>query len=327
VVNASMYDGATAMAEAVLMALRVVSSSQRILMSRALHPQWREVTRVFVESAGATIVDIDVGPDGRTDMAHVERELAGGAAAVMLGYQSFFGTFDDLPAGRALCDKHGAMLVAAFQEAAAFGLITPPGELGADIIVGEGQSLGVPASLGGPHLGLFGTREKFLRQMPGRLAGETVDSRGNRGFVLTMSTREQHIRREKATSNICTNVALMATASTIAMTLLGPTGLATVARASHLRAEETKAKVFALAGFGPYFADAPTFNEFVVRTPKPATAYVDALAPRKIAPGIARGAFAKELGDPGLEHALLIAATELTTEADIDALVAGLASV
>ncbi len=328
VVNASMYDGSTALAEGALMAMRVAGTgSQRILLSRALHPQWREVTRVFVENAGGSIVDIDVGPDGRTDMAHVERELVGGAAAVMLGYPSFFGTFDDLPAGRALCDKHGAMLVASFQEAAAFGLITPPGELGADIIVGEGQSLGVPASLGGPHLGLFGTREKFLRQMPGRLAGETIDSRGNRGFVLTMSTREQHIRREKATSNICTNVALMATASTIAMTLLGPNGLATVARASHLRAEETKTKVFALPGFTPYFADAPTFNEFVVRTPKPATAYVDALAPRKIAPGIALGAFANELGDPGLEYALLIAATELTTEADIDALVAGLASV
>jgi len=361
VVNASMYDGSTALAEAALMAMRVSSSnsparharprspdeaglkaaeegattdprvvaanSQRILLSRALHPQWREVTRVFVESAGGTIVDIDVGRDGRTDLAHVERELEAGAAAVVLGYPSFFGTFDDVAGGRVLCDKHGALLVASFQEAAAFGLITPPGELGADIIAGEGQSLGVPASFGGPHLGLFGTREKYLRQMPGRLAGETVDSRGNRGFVLTMSTREQHIRREKATSNICTNVALMATASTIAMTLLGPNGLATVARASHLRTEETKEKVTRLPGFALYFADSPTFNEFVLRTPKPAATYVDALAPRKIAPGIALGAFAKELGDPGLEHALLIAATELTTEADIDALAAGLASV
>lgn len=147
VVNASMYDGSTALAEAALMAMRVSGKSQRILLSRALHPQWREVTRVFVESAGGTIVDIDVGKDGRTDLAHVERELEAGAAAVMLGYPSFFGTFDDLPGGRALCDKHGSLLVASFQEAAAFGLITSPGELGADIIVGEGQSLGVPASL------------------------------------------------------------------------------------------------------------------------------------------------------------------------------------
>ncbi len=326
VVNASMYDGSTAQAEAALMAIRVSGKSQRILLSKALHPEWREVTRLFVENAGGTIVDIDVDARGCTDLAHVERELEGGAAAVMLGYPTFFGTLDDLPAARALCDASGALLVASFQEAAAFGLITPPGELGADIIAGEGQSLGVPASLGGPHLGLFGTREKFLRQMPGRLAGETVDARGNRGFVLTMSTREQHIRREKATSNICTNVALMATASTIAMTLLGPNGLATVAKASHLRAEEAKAKVFAIAGFTPYFADSPTFNEFVVRTPKPAQHYVDVLAPQKIAPGIALGGYAKELGDAGLANALLIAATELTTEADIDALVAALAA-
>lgn len=326
VVNASMYDGSTAMAEAALMAIRVSGKSQRILMSRALHPEWREVTRLFVENAGGSVVDIDVDAHGCTDLGHVQRELEGGAAAVVLGYPTFFGTLDDLPAARSLCDASGALLVACFQEAAAFGLITPPGELGADIIAGEGQSLGVPASLGGPHLGLFGTREKFLRQMPGRLAGETVDARGNRGFVLTMSTREQHIRREKATSNICTNVALMATASTIAMTLLGPGGLETVAKASHLRAEEAKAKL-AAAGFPAYFTPSPTFNEFVVRTPKPAEHYVDALAPRKIAPGIALGPYAKELGNAGLEHALLVAATELTTEADIDALVAALAAV
>ncbi len=328
VVNASMYDGSTAVAEAALMALRVAQgSSQRILISRALHPEWRQVTRVFVSNVGAELVDVPVARDGRTDLAALERELEAGAAAVLLGYPSFFGTLDDLVTARALCDRHGALLVATFQEATAFGLVRPPGELGADIIAGEGQSLGVPASLGGPHLGLFGTREKFLRQMPGRLAGETVDVRGNRGFVLTMSTREQHIRREKATSNICTNVALMATASTIAMTLLGPRGLETVARASHLRAEETKRAVFALPGFSPYFEGATTYNEFVVRTPEPAARYVEALAPRRIGPGVALGPYAGELGDPGLEHALLVAATELTTSAQIAALAEGLASV
>jgi glycine dehydrogenase subunit 1 len=310
------------------MALRAAPNKpQRIILSQALHPHWREVTKVMLAGVGAAVVDVPFGKDGRTDLAAVERELAEGAAAVCLGYPTFFGTLDDLGAARALCDKHGSLLVAAFEEAVAFGLLTPPGELGADIVCGEGQSLGVPSSLGGPHLGLFGTREKFLRQMPGRLAGETVDVRGNRGFVLTMSTREQHIRREKATSNICTNVALMATASTIAMTLLGPRGLETVARASHLRAEETKARVLAVPGFALYFEASPTFNEFVVRTPKPAKVYVDALAPKKVAPGVALGEFATTLGDAGLEHALLIAATELTTPEDIDALVAGLASV
>jgi len=327
VVNASMYDGSTALAEAMLMALRLVPDKpRRVLLSRALHPQWREVTRVYAQGAGAELIDIGLTAQGTTDLAHVERELEAGAVGVCLGYPTFFGTLDDLAQARALCDRHGALLIAAFEEATAFGLLTTPGELGADIIVGEGQSLGVPASLGGPHLGLFGTREKFLRQMPGRLAGETVDTRGNRGFVLTMATREQHIRREKATSNLCTNVALMATASTIAMTLLGPTGLATVARASHLRAEEAKARVLALPGFSPYFADSPTFDEFVVKTPRPAQHYVDTLAPRRLAPGIALGQFSRELGLPGLEHALLITATELTTPEDIDALAHGLDS-
>jgi glycine dehydrogenase subunit 1 len=327
VVNASMYDGSTSLAEAALMALRLLrDKSDRVIVSRALHPEWREVTRMNVENTGAKTVDVPFGRDGRTDLAAVERELQEGACAVCLGYPTFLGTFDDLAAARALCDKYGALLIASFTEATAFGLVTPPGELGADIIVGEGQSLGVPASLGGPHLGLFGTREKYLRQMPGRLAGETVDVRGNRGFVLTMSTREQHIRREKATSNICTNVALMATCSTIAMTLLGPNGLATVARASHLRAEEAKARLCALPGFSLYF-DSPTYNEFVLRTPKLASHYVDALAGEQIGAGIALGAYVRELGEPGLEHGLLIAATELTTSEAIDALVEGLARV
>ena len=327
VVNASMYDGSTALAEAALMALRVMRDKpQRVILSRALHPEWREVTRLFLENLGASAIDAPVGPDGRTDLAAVERLLEDGAAAVCLGYPNFFGTFDDLPAARALCDKHGSLLVAAFQEALAFGLVEPPGQV-ADIVAGEGQSLGVPASLGGPHLGLFGTREKFVRQMPGRLAGETVDTRGNRGFVLTMSTREQHIRREKATSNICTNVALMATSATIAMTLTGKAGLGLVSTASHLRAEETKAAVLALPGFSLYFADAPTYNEFVVKTPKPAADIVDALAKEQIGAGIALGRYAAELGDSGLSHALLITATELTTPDDISALTEALARV
>lgn len=328
VVNASMYDGSTAVAEAALMALRLSKvKSRRVLVSRALHPEWRQVTRLMVQGVGGELVDVPVTRDGRTDMSVVERELERGAAAILLGYPSFFGTLDDVAQARALCDRHGGLVVATFQEAVAFGLLEPPGALGADIVAGEGQSLGVPASLGGPHLGLFGTREEFLRQMPGRLAGETVDTRNNRGFVLTMATREQHIRRERATSNICTNVALMATASTIAMTLLGPRGLETVARASHLHAEAAKARVLALDGFSSYFEPGATFNEFVVRTPTPAQAYVDALAPKRIAPGLALGAYRAELGDEGLDHALLIAATELTAAEHIDALVEGLASV
>lgn len=324
VVNASMYDGSTALAEAALMALRVMRDKpQRVILSRALHPEWREVTRLFLENLGATAIDAPVGKDGRTDLAAVEPLLADGATALCVGYPTFFGTFDDLQAARALCDKHGSLLIASFQEALAFGLVEPPGQI-ADIVVGEGQSLGVSASLGGPHLGLFGTREKFVRQMPGRLAGETVDSRNNRGFVLTMSTREQHIRREKATSNICTNVALMATSATIAMTLTGKEGLAQVSRASHLRAEETRTAVLAVPGFSMYFEDSPTYNEFVVRTPVPADELVARLAKDQIAPGISLARFKAELRDEGLTHALLITATELTTPEEIAALVEGL---
>ena len=321
VVNASMYDGATALAEAALMALRCQRNKPaRIIVAKTIHPQYRDVTRLFVESADAAIVETPWGADGTADLAAIERELVEGAAAVCLGYPNFFGGFDDLAAARKLCDAHGAMLIATFTEAVAFGLVTPPGALGADIIAGEGQSLGVWAQNGGPHLGLFGTREKFLRQMPGRLAGESVDTRGNRAFVLTMSTREQHIRREKATSNICTNVALMATAATIAMTLTGPDGLATVARASHLRAEEAKAALTKLPGFAALFGG-PTFNEFVVRTPIPAEQLVDRLAAQRIAPGLALGTF-----DAALDHALLVTATELTTSDEIARLAEALAA-
>jgi glycine dehydrogenase subunit 1 len=331
VVNASMYDGATAVAEAALMALRCQKApSNRVIVSRAIHPHYRETTKLFVESMGAEYVEVGFTEAGVTDLDAVARELekgvvgpdgtrSSGAAAVCLGYPTFFGTLDDLARGRALCDAHDAMLVSTFSEAVAFGLIEPPGSFGPDIVAGEGQSLGVPASNGGPHLGLFGTSEKLVRQMPGRLAGETVDSRGNRGFVLTLSTREQHIRREKATSNICTNVALMATASTIAMTMLGPNGLETVARASHLRAEETKAAVLALPGFSARFQNAPTFNEFVVRTPAPAAEIVAVLADEGVAPGVALSAF--DYAEP---DALLVTATELTTPEDIARLVAGL---
>ncbi len=320
VVNASMYDGATAVAEAALMALRCKQGSNRILVSRAIHPHYRETTQLFVETMGATYVEVPFDSRGVTDMAALEAALAEGAAAVIVGYPTFFGTLDDLTQARDLCDRHGAMLVSTFSEAVAFGLIEPPGSFGPDIVAGEGQSLGVPASNGGPHLGIFGTREKFVRQMPGRLAGETVDARGNRGFVLTLSTREQHIRREKATSNICTNVALMATAATIAMTLLGPDGLARVARASHLRAEEAKAAITTLPGFGAYFPDSPTFNEFVVRTPVPSAAIVEALAAEHIAPGIALSRF-----DASMENALLVTATELTSAEDIATLRTALA--
>ncbi len=320
VVNASLYDGSTSVAEAALMALRAGRRKpQRVVVSRALHPEYREVTRMYVESGGAEVVEVPWDARGVTDLAAAEQALAEGAAALIVGYPTFFGTLDDLVAARALCDAHGALLVATFQEALAFGLLTPPGELGADIIAGEGHSLGIAQGFGGPHLGLFASRDKLIRQLPGRVAGQTVDNRGNRGFVLTMSTREQHIRRDKATSNICTNQGLMATAATMYMTLLGPDGLAQVARASHLRAKQLEAAVAALPGWSLAFEGSPTFNEFVARAPRPGAEVVDALADQGIAPGVALGRF-----DDSLESALLMTATELTTSADIERLVAAL---
>ncbi len=318
VVNASMYDGSTAVSEAALMAARV-TKRDRVLVTEALHPEYRQVMSVTCEAAGLKLETIPVTARGVTDLAAAEARLGSDVACLVVGYPTFFGTLDDVQAAADLCHAHGALLVSGFSEAIAFGLLTPPGALGADIVAGEGQSLGVAPSFGGPHLGLFAARDKHVRQMPGRIAGETVDARGNRGFVLTLSTREQHIRRERATSNICTNQGLMATAATIYMTLLGPTGLEKVARASHLLAERTKQAICALPGYALAF-DAPTFNEFVVRTPAPAADIVAALAAEGIAPGVALGRW-----DDRYRDALLVTATETTKLAEIDALTAALA--
>jgi len=322
VVNASLYDGSTAMAEAALMGLRLAKKKAPVVaVSGALHPEYRAVTQLYVESGGSRVTELPYTAAGVTDLDAAEAALADGAAALIVGYPTFFGTLDDLARARQLCDAHGAIMIVVFQEALSFGLVTPPGAFGADIVAGEGQSLGVAPSFGGPHLGLFAVKSEHIRQMPGRIAGETVDSHGARGFVLTMSTREQHIRRERATSNICTNQGLMATAATMYMTLLGPDGLGRVARACHLRAEQMKAAVTALDGFASWF-DGPTFHETVIRTPRPAAEIVDALAARGVAAGVDLGQY-----DPALDHALLLTATEVTTNAEIDALVEGLAAI
>ncbi|TNF36477.1 MAG: aminomethyl-transferring glycine dehydrogenase subunit GcvPA [Deltaproteobacteria bacterium] len=322
VVNASLYDGATAMAEAALMGLRLARKKAPVVaVSGALHPEYRAVTRLYVESGGSQVEELPYTSAGVTDLVAAEAALAAGASALVVGYPTFFGTLDDLARVRELCDAHGAIMVVVFQEALSFGLLTPPGAFGADIVAGEGQSLGVAPSFGGPHLGLFACKEEHIRQMPGRIAGQTIDVDGRRGFVLTMATREQHIRRERATSNICTNQGLMATAATMYMTLLGPDGLGRVSRACHLRARQLADAVTALDGFDPWF-DGPVFHELVVRTPRPAQEIVDALADRGIAAGVPLGQY-----DAAMDHALLLTATELTSTGDIEALVAALAAI
>ena len=320
-VNASLYDGSTAVAEAALMACRV-TRRRRVLISTVLHPEYRATVQTTLRASDLEITEIPFTEAGQTDLAALEAALGDDAACAVLGYPTFFGTLDDLPAAAQLLAAKSpkTMLVAAFQEAVAFGLLEPPGTLGADIIVGEGQSLGVPASFGGPHVGLFATSRRHIRQVPGRLAGKTVDSRGQDGFVLTLSTREQHIRRDRATSNICTNQGLMATAATIHMTMLGPHGLAAVARASHLAAEHAKRVVTALPGYALRFPRSPTFNEFVVQTPAPAAELVAGLAGEGVAPGIDLGRYRDDWS-----HLLLITCTELTSPEDIDLLASGLA--
>ncbi len=320
VANASMYDGATAVAEAALMAARV-TRRKRVLVSGAIHPDYLSVVRLSLEATGIQLDVLPTTDAGTTDLAAAAAALSDGegpVAGLVVGYPNFFGALDDVPAAAELAHDAGALLIATFHEAAAFGLLEPPGALGADIVAGEGQSLGLGVQFGGPHLGLFATRERYLRQMPGRLAGETVDTRGERGFVLTMATREQHIRRERATSNICTNVALMATAASIYMTLLGPRGFQAIARASHLRAEQLKAALGGLEGFGLRYPS-PTFNEFVLTTPRPAQALVDELSAQGIAAGVPLSRFW-----PERDHELLVAATEQTRQAQIDEVVAAL---
>jgi len=319
VVNASMYDGATSVAEAALMAARVTRRDS-IIISETVHPEYREVVRSYTESSGFELLSVPPTADGVADLEAIRSLMSERSAGVIVGYPNYFGLLDDVTGAAEIAHEGGAQLIAAFQEAFAFGVLTPPGKLGADIVVGEGQSLGVPPSYGGPHLGLFGCRQKQVRKMPGRLAGQTVDNKGERGFVLTMSTREQHIRRDKATSNICTNQGLMATASTIYMAMLGPHGLEKISRACHLRAEQTKRAITAIEGYSLRFQGA-TFHEFVVNTPRPAEEIVRDLAKQGVAPGIAL----TRLGD-GWSNALLVTATELTSDEHIATLCEALAS-
>lgn len=315
VANASLYDGSTACAEAVMMARRVTRRRKAVL-SGGLHPQYAAVTRTIATAEGMEIARRPASVDGEADvLAAIDSETA----CVVVQTPNVFGTVTDVTAIAEAAHAAGALLVVVTTEAVALGLLKSPGEMGADIAVAEGQSLGVGLNFGGPYVGLFACREKFVRQMPGRLCGETVDAEGRRGFVLTLSTREQHIRREKATSNICTNSGLCALAFSIHMTLLGGTGLRRLAEVNHGRARALAAALARTPGvevLTPRF-----FNEVAVRVPGSAAALVEALAGE----GILAGVPVSRL-DPtaGMDDILLLAATETTSVADIDALVAAL---
>jgi glycine dehydrogenase subunit 1 len=318
VANASMYDGATSCAEAVMMANRL-THRKKTMLAGDLHPHYRDTTLTYARFAGFDIVARPPQPDEPEDIASLVTE---DVACVVVQNPGVFGHVHDLAPLAEACHSKGALLVVAVTEAVSLGLIKSPGEMGADIVAAEGQSLGNALSFGGPYVGLFATRDKFVRQMPGRLAGETADAAGRRGWVLTLSTREQHIRREKATSNICTNSGLCALAFTVHLALLGEAGFTRLAAINHARAVGVAEQVATLPDvrlLTPAF-----FNEFTLRLPRPAPPVVDALAKR----GVLAGVPASRLWpDAGLDDLLIVAVTELNTDGDAAALTQGLREV
>ena len=316
VANASMYDGSTAMAEAYLMARRV-TRRDKVVVARSVHPEYREVARTYAQHGDGEIVEL--GVDEKTGRIADLAALDDKTAALVVQSPNFFGCVEDL---RSLADAAhavGALFVVVVTEAISLGLLNSPGSCGADIVVGEGQSFGIPMSFGGPHVGLFATQEKFIRQMPGRLCGIAYDKNGNRGFVLTLSTREQHIRREKATSNICTNQGLIALAATIYMETMGKKGLQEVATQNAQKAAYAKNAIAAVEGYSIPFSS-PTFNEFVVRAPRSATEVLEQLrTSSKIIGGLPLSKYYS-----GHENDFLVTVTEMNSKQQIDDLVAGL---
>jgi glycine dehydrogenase subunit 1 len=322
VANASMYDGASGAAEAVLMARRI-KRRPNVVVSEGLHPEYIETIRTYIRGLGddASLVIAPLGSDGRTDWGATSDLLTAETAAILVGYPNFLGCVEDLGAARATADAQGALLVTATSEPYALSVLQAPGACGADICVGEGQALAVPPQYGGPGVGLFGASQAFVRQMPGRLVGRTVDSEGRRGYVLTLSTREQHIRREKATSNICTNHGLIALAMTIRTAMLGRRGFKQAGRRCLSAAHYLRAAFQALNDFElPY--SGPVFNEQVVRSKsRDASEVVGALAEQGIIAGVDLGRFRAQW-----RKDVLVAVTELHTREDLDRLVSALAA-
>jgi glycine cleavage system P protein (glycine dehydrogenase) subunit 1 len=312
--NAGVYDGATAAAEAVLMALRLRSDRRTVLLSRALHPQYRQVIATYLEGVrDVAIVEVPYGADGATVLP--AREVLAAAACLVLGYPNVFGAIESLSRAVAAAHAVDCLLVSVTTEALALALLRTPGASGADIAVAEGQSLGLPLAYGGPGVGLFTSRQEFVRNLPGRLVGETVDGQGRRGFVLTLATREQHIRRERATSNICTNHGLCALQVTIYLSLLGRRGLRALAERNAQRAHGLAER---LAGLGRLRFPAPYFNEFVLQLPDARRRWERALA-RGVVAGLPLGSWY-----PELEDCLLVCATEVHEGEAMDRLIAAL---
>ncbi|MFP4428464.1 MAG: aminomethyl-transferring glycine dehydrogenase subunit GcvPA [Desulfovermiculus sp.] len=309
--NASMYDGASALAEALLMALRIGKRKFTVALSTAIHPHYRQVVATYLEPMGFTIVELPWGQDGRSDLSDLPRE---DLAAVAVQSPNFFGCIEDLAACARAAHSSQALFITAFTEPLAYGLIPSPGSQGADIACGEGQSLGIAQSFGGPGLGMFCSLKKYMRNIPGRLVGQTQDHQGNRGYVLTLATREQHIRREKATSNICSNQGLCATTAAMYLASVGGTGLRELARLNRDKAEYVRQEFLAKGCSLPF--SAPGFNEFVIQLPRNAEEVFARCTEQGIVPGLPLGRFYA-----GLEDHLLICVTETKSKQDLDSLV------
>lgn len=320
VTNASMYDGATGTAEVALMFRRVQPKRKKVLIARNVHPEFRRVTATYMVNFPDDLIEVNYGPDGRVDAEDLKSKLTPEVAGVIVGSPNYFGVIEDLAGLSEIVHAQGALFGVTFSEPLAFGLLAGPGRFGADIVAGEGQSFLGGMNFGGPSLGIFSTRDKYVRQMPGRLCGAARDNKGRRGFVLTLSTREQHIRREKATSNICSNQGLCALSATIYLSLLGKQGLRRLAQINLNKTEYLKKKLAALPGYRLPFG-APTFNEFVLKADrKPAADVRCDVYGRQILAGIDL-----KRDYPELNSHLLLNVTEVHTKADIDRLVDTLA--
>lgn len=312
IANASLYDGATACVEAVNLAV-AASRKQGVLVSRGVHPNWRATMATFAKGTGHDLIDVPLGDDGRTAWPAAADGGSADIGAVLVQYPNYLGCIEDLTAARACADAHGALLLVAGDPVSA-GLLRTPGSFGADVVVGEAQPFGTPLSFGGPYLGYFACREEHVRRLPGRLVGETVDVAGTRAYVTTLRTREQDIRREKASSNVCTNQTLIAVGCTIALAWLGTTGLRELALRCARATRYAQEAVLAIDGVEPV-TSAPTLREFAVRLPVPAATVIDRMADEGFLAGVA---LAPGGDDSDFGDGLLIAATERRTRAEID---------
>ena len=316
VANASMYDGSTALAEAALMAARI-TRRDKLVVAQSVHPEYRQVVNTYVESMHLPVQTVGYTPSGRVDLDALRRAVDDQTACVAVQYPNFFGVIEDLAPVVEIAHQAGALAIVS-ADPIALGMLKAPGDYDVDIVVGEGQSISLPPYFGGPYLGLFASQMKHVRQLPGRIIGQTTDHDGRRAFVMTLQAREQHIRREKATSNICTNEALVALAATVYLAAMGKQGLQRAAELSYHRAHYAAQQIAALPGYELAF-DAPFFKEFAVRTPRPVADINRDLLGHKILGGY-------DLGRdyPELANTALIAVTEMNSREQIDRLVAAL---